>query len=95
MHVYLVSVFLYSVRITSDDARTFRGYQVRALQVGGDVERVLGNFLEAPADTKLQSWYPDVLTHRVSGHATSQEFTHWVSQQSRSLLAKYVRFATL
>ena len=65
LHLYVFIHLLYQVRLHSPSGEPFNGYQVRAMQVGGNEEQLLGSFVDIPENTKLQAWYPDDLEERV------------------------------
>ena len=51
---------------------------MRAQQVGGDVEKFIGNFIEIPEDTQLQAWYPENLQERVRTLMTQAGGWRWL-----------------
>ena len=79
-------VFLYNtslVTLTSPVQWTFRGFQLRAHRTSGDIEEVLGDFIETPPNVLRQFWYPveknQFVSNNISIHLIDMQF-RWCIQ---------------
>lgn len=58
LNILSKNIYFISVTLKGKAGNMFRGFQMRALQVGGNPEAFFGNFTEVPANTMTFLFHP-------------------------------------